>query len=413
MSITNAVCFYNDGEFDRRSFTMLGLSAKSNDNPIGFFGTGFKYAIATLLRNGLNVRIVTDDSEYDFYTATSSFRDKEYTSIYCKILGVDNAIELPFTTHLGANWKLWQAYRELYTNAKDELGGVCLADFNGPRVAGDVCVLVGGDNIHNLIEVYNKHTKYFLPAEHPTLADGERMRCVDKKHDSDNVIYYKTMYTGTKLDKRSYFTYDYTSTQELTEDRTLANPWMLREHIGDVWVLAMSYDMLVEHLPHIASSEYFESNLDVGYKTPSEDFYRACQYLNEHHKQMPMWARDLYTKSLPFDKQVLRYTPTRYQRLQLAKAVRILHHHKHMIDPERIVLCVSLPDDLLGYYRDAIIYISKSVFDHGFEKLLGTVYEEYIHEHDNTHDYSRKMQNILVDKCASLMLEVYEMETSA
>ena len=62
------------------------------------------------------------------------------------------------------------------------------------------------------------------------------LRCVAKKEDSDNVVYYKTMYTGTKLDRPTFFTYDYVSTDELTEDRTLADTWYIRTHIGELWV---------------------------------------------------------------------------------------------------------------------------------------------------------------------------------
>lgn len=411
MSTYNAVCFFNDGEFDRRSFTMMGLSAKQTDNPIGFFGTGFKYAIATLLRHGLKVRITHHDVEYNFHTAPATFRDQEFNAIYCSFGNVDDDfIELPFTTHLGANWKLWQAYRELYTNVKDERGAVMLAEYDEEGVAGDVCIFVGGDDdrIKEFIDIYNKHDKYFL--DQLTLAEGHRMRCVEKKHDSDNVVYYKTMYTGTKLDKPTYFTYDYVSTQSLTEDRTLGDTWYIREHIGSLWSCDMSYDMLVEHLPQVANGKYYENNLDVGYNPPSADFIKACAYLTKHHMSMPMWARDLYTKQLPFDKQIEPYKPTRHQRTQLKKAIAILHHHRVMIAEDRIVLCVSLPEETLGYYKDDVMYIAKQAFEAGFEKLLGTLYEEHVHMVEHTSDMTRKMQNILIDRIASLMLEVYEME---
>jgi len=416
MSITNnanAVCFYNNGEFDKRAFTMLGLSAKQTDNPIGFFGTGFKYAIATLLRHGYKVRIYTDDCVYNFHTAPSVFRDKEYTSIYCSY-GEDDEdyIELPFTTHLGANWKLWQAYRELYTNARDEQGSVSLAHADSVDRTYSVCVLITGDNIAEFIKIYNAHDKYFINPLAPVVCEGARMRCLERKPDSDNVVYYKTMYTGTRLDKKSYFTYDYVDTQELTEDRTLAHAWMLREHIGTLWATSMSYDMLITHLPKVATSEYYEHNLEIGYQPPSEAFFAACAYLNEHHLSMPLWARDLYTKQLPFAQQITAYKPTRHQQALIRRAVSILHHHRCMIDTDKMTMCVSLPDEILGYYKDDHIYISKLVFDHGFEKLLGTMYEEYIHQHENVGDYTNRMQNFLVDRCASLMLQVYEMDTT-
>ena len=410
----NAVCFYNNGTFDKRAFTMMGLSAKTDEKAIGFFGTGFKYAIATLLRHGCTIRVVVytgrnnDKSTYDFNSAPGTFRGKEHDFVYCtysdKYGIADDPIELPFTTHLGANWKLWQAYRELFTNAKDEGGSVCLVDGKDSG-DGDINVFVTGADF---VAVHEQHNKYFLDAE--TLTQGHRMRAVAKQENSDNVIYYKTMYTGTKVDKPTYFTYDYTRTVELTEDRTLADTWYLRQHIGELWVSNMSYDMLIEHLPKIANDKYYEYNIDAGWHDGSADFHKACAYLNKMQRPMPMWARDVYTKQLPFDQQVELYTPTRYQRTQLDKAIRILAHHRHPIDESKLVVCASLPNDVLGYYKADTIYIAKEAFDRGFEKLLGTLYEEYIHMVEQTDDMTRVMQNILVDKCATLMLQVYEME---
>ena len=357
------------------------------------------------------MRICHRYTEYNFYTEPSTFRDKEYTSIYCTW---DSAfvhragLELPFTTHLGTNWKLWQVYRELYTNAKDEGGGVCLAECTDNTHHGDICVYVYGDGIEKFIDIYMKHNKFFLNAA--TLCESPKLRCVEKRQDSDNVIYYKTMYTGTQLDKPTLFTYDYTTTQELTEDRTLTDTWYIRGHISHVWTHRMPYDMLIDYLPQAAKQDYYEYNLDSDSYPASDDFNRACAYLNEFHKPMPMWARELYTKSLPFDKQIISYKPTRHQRVQLDKAITVLKHHRCMIDRDRLVLCVSLPNDMLGYYLDAVIYISRECFDLGFEKLLGTIYEEYVHEYHACNDYTRKMQNVLIDKVASLMLEVYEME---
>ena len=405
---TISVCFYNNGKFDKRSFTMLGLSAKSSDDAIGFFGTGFKYAIATLLRHGYGIRVCDGKIAYNFHTANATFRDKEYTAIHC-ITDEGDVTELPFTTHLGANWKLWQAYRELFTNAKDEGGGVCLTDDEDPLVApGDICVHISGDHLDELINIYRNHDKYFL--DQPDLVRGTRLRAVAKKIDSDNVVYYKTMYTGTKLDRPTFFTYDYVTTTELTEDRTLADTWYLRTHIGELWVHSMTFEQLITYLPMI-KSDYYEHNLEAGYKPPSEDFIKACAYLNKHHKAMPMWARDVYSKTLPFDKQIEPYAPTKHQAKKLQRAITILHHHRCMVDASKVVLCSSLPDELLGFAADGVIYISKTVFEESFEKLLGTLYEEYVHNHYRCSDMTRTMQNILIDRVASLMLEVYDMES--
>ena len=44
------VSFITPGQIDLENVFTFGISAKESDNPIGFFGTGLKFAIATLLR---------------------------------------------------------------------------------------------------------------------------------------------------------------------------------------------------------------------------------------------------------------------------------------------------------------------------------------------------------------------------
>ncbi len=410
------ICFYNNGTLDKRAFTMLGLSAKSSDEAIGFFGTGFKYAIATLLRHGAKVRVATNVdgvyTVYSFFIVRDKFRDKEHDFIYYsyELPGATFENELPFTTHLGANWKLWQAYRELYTNALDEHGGVAvLEDVKGVGDVlelGDVVVYV--DNCPEFVDVYNKHNIYFL--DRPTLAETRRMRCVERVVEADSAIYYKTMFTGTKVDKMTYFTYDYKTTQTLTEDRTIADTWYLKNHISELWVEGMSYDMLIENLPRISRDDYYEYSLNHDYAVPSKDFIAACAYLIEHQRPMPMWARDVYTKTRPFSEQVVGYKPNRFQKTMLEKALAILKHHDCIIDTNKLVTCASLPENMLGMYRDGNIYIAKKAFEQGFTMLLGTLYEEHVHMSEGHDDFSPRMQNFLVDKCAALMEQVYAME---
>ena len=49
------VVFENTGEIDILSISSFGVSVKEGDSPIGFFGTGLKYAIAVLLRHNQKI----------------------------------------------------------------------------------------------------------------------------------------------------------------------------------------------------------------------------------------------------------------------------------------------------------------------------------------------------------------------
>lgn len=80
--MTDAVVFETPGLMDIRAFTIMGLNVKpTTKNPIGYFGTGLKYAIAVLVRNGLRVRMYIGQTEYEFYLKTSKFRDQDFDFI--------------------------------------------------------------------------------------------------------------------------------------------------------------------------------------------------------------------------------------------------------------------------------------------------------------------------------------------
>jgi hypothetical protein len=396
----NTLCFYNSGSLDPKAFTMLGLSAKSDDTAIGYFGTGFKYAIAVLLRSGAKFWIKSGKMQYDFSIKKDSFRDKEFDAIVCTTNNGEQFI-LPFAAHLGANWKMWQVYRELYTNCViDEKGGVKL----GTSCDADVCIFVES---LELMKAHAQHDTFFIPPSTTTLAETALMRCLPKVKDSNDVVYYRSMYTGTKMDKPTRFTYDYKKKINLTEDRTIADVWYIKSHISDVW-LNMSYAMLVDNLSLIADKDFYESQLETPYETPPQAFMDACKYLVEHRRSIPLWAHTAYTKAVPFGEKALQVQLSRLNQKKLERALMILQHHNCLIDADKLVVCASLPNDLMGMYKNNTIYLARSLFDKGDTMILGTLYEEWLHETEHCNDLTRTMQNLLVDKVANLMEEAYE-----
>jgi hypothetical protein len=111
-----SLVFSNPGTLDINLVKLLGVSVKESENPIGFFGTGLKYAIATTLRLGGSLTILTDGQRYEVSGRKVLLRDKEFTQVML------NDEPLGFTTELGKQWEAWMVVRELYSNALDESG---------------------------------------------------------------------------------------------------------------------------------------------------------------------------------------------------------------------------------------------------------------------------------------------------
>lgn len=105
----------NQGEVIAEAFTLIGASTKRNDSEtIGMFGSGNKYALAFFLRNNYGVRIFSGDRELKIEAVPTTFADQTLGVIH-----VDGA-PTSITTEMGPQWTLWQAIREVYSNALDE-----------------------------------------------------------------------------------------------------------------------------------------------------------------------------------------------------------------------------------------------------------------------------------------------------
>lgn len=105
----------NKGELDISSLILLGASTKRNDSgKIGFFGSGNKYAIATLIRHGIKFSIFSGDRKVKISTEDVMFRDMVFKKIFID----DNPTSL--TTDMGPQWEPWMAVREWVSNSIDE-----------------------------------------------------------------------------------------------------------------------------------------------------------------------------------------------------------------------------------------------------------------------------------------------------
>jgi hypothetical protein len=89
------LAFSNPGILDMNLLKLLGVSVKESDNPIGFFGTGLTYAMATALRLGGAMTIYSNGERYEVGGRPVTLRDKQFTQVML------NDEPLGFTTELG------------------------------------------------------------------------------------------------------------------------------------------------------------------------------------------------------------------------------------------------------------------------------------------------------------------------
>jgi len=286
------------GLLDIRSFTVLGLHAKPNtDKPIGKFGSGLKYAVATLTRLGCRVQVFIGGVEYEFYTKPADFRGVEFRQLMMRkrkgLLSKWTYTELPFTTEFGKFWKVWQAYRELESNTRDEGGQTYLVEsFSGVNADNMTAIVVTGEPYE---EAYKSRDKVFLPQ---ALTKREGDAEVEVFNEPSKHLYWRGIRIYD-LDKPSIYTYNILANVDITEDRTLKYLFQAYQHIAAY--VARSNDERMISAVVSAKDEYFESKLDFdyAYTSPSAQFNEVIRKKRSRGGYVSSAALGYYTKYSP------------------------------------------------------------------------------------------------------------------
>lgn len=278
----NSVVFDTPGNIDIRSFTSFGVNSKPmSTSPLGYFGTGLKYAIAILIRTGHKVELyISTDKKYTFYGSTQKFRDKDFDFIRMKREEWSRDVfswfkpkyeQLPFTTELGKTWKLWEAFRELYTNTLDENGEIYLFDASMMQqvVKNQTRIVVTGPEF--VTEYHDRH-RNFLPDGLRERTGTERLQVFDKP---SNYIYYRGMRV-MDLEKPSTLTYNFLCDIALAENRQAASPFTLQNEIS-TYILECEQEETVKRV--LEGKDTYESNINYqwAYRAPSRVFIQASR----------------------------------------------------------------------------------------------------------------------------------------
>jgi len=263
------LCFETEGLIDFSSITTFGLNVKpKTSNPIGYFGTGLKYAIAVLARMGSKVTFMIDGISYEFFAKDFDFRGKTFQKIRMrKRHGLTRKFtykELPFTTEYGKNWEPWQVFRELESNTRDEKGSTFLIDEDSPEGMsylndenhhrGKTIIMVSDEKV---IQSYFDRDKIFLPESLKMRVGTESIQVLNAP---SNHIYYRGLRVAD-LPIPSTFTYNILSSLELTEDRTVKYMFVVDWHVRD-FIMGSDDLEYLNSIFDVPKDKSYESKLD-------------------------------------------------------------------------------------------------------------------------------------------------------
>jgi hypothetical protein len=198
--------FTNDGLLDVMGLLLMGASTKRNDkDKIGEYGTGWKYALATLARNQVPIYIYIDGKEVPIELETVQMSGDTFQAF------IINGKHAYFTTGMGPDWKLWMAIREIYCNCLDEKNPVVEQEVS-PRPYGgksQTIVKIGiTEDVENIIDHW---MEYFSFERTDDVFEIPGRLKVFRKYYSTKSIIYRRGVKVAESDKAGCFDYDFYS----------------------------------------------------------------------------------------------------------------------------------------------------------------------------------------------------------
>lgn len=378
------IIFKNKGLIDEKSITTFGVSSKENGSAIGYFGTGLKYAIAILLREGCQIKIHIGNKILDFGVSQEKIRVNEFN-----IITMNNNL-LSFTTELGKNWELWQAFRELYCNCVDENGEIYESS-NAECEDDETMICVTGGKFQT---AFNNRREFIL--DKPLLT---AMKNANIHEGESNFLFYKGIGVH-KLSHPSMFTYNL-NYADLTEDRTLKYVSYYEGKIAED-ICSLHDEKLLKKILH-APKDTFEHEMNFT-ETPSDKFIELCLVaakkfdltLNESARNLCKgWALEALNANS-------NYKLKSIEQMMLDKAISFCDFIGHDVTEYEIKIAENLGDGVLGRAHNDVIYLSTRVFMQGTKQVATTLLEEYLHLKYNLRDETYMMQTFLFDVIAGL-----------
>lgn len=377
------VIFENRGEIDTTALTTFGVSVKDTKNPIGFFGTGLKYAIAITLRENCDITAYSGLTKLDFALKSMNIRGADFDVVTM------NQAPLAFTTELGKTWELIKAFRELYCNAMDEGGKVYLAEAIPPAEAGRTIIACSGTKF---ISCWDNRDSMILNSN-PIYTSTE----LEIHPGPGKYLYYKGICTNT-LHNLSRFTYNVLSPLKLTEDRTVN--------------LYDAFEVVKRELVQCTERSVVQAIVSTMQGTLEYGFNFEYEKANENFLREVLLK--VKTNAAGINSSLVRYLSRHRDISEVYESIRLTSVEKATLllaskflaklgyeITYPIVVVETLGTNVLGAARNEKIYLTRQAFSMGTKVVAGTILEEYIHLRYDLYDESRAMQEFLLNALIS------------
>lgn len=395
------VYFVNNEAIDLNAIAIMGVNVKIGSNPIGHFGTGLKYAIATLLRTGHRVRLRVGQNDMQDLWIDFTAEDIQIRGTPFQIIKMGEE-RMGWTTALGKNWEVWQAYRELYCNALDEQGKITDDERIVNESYGTIFAVSGG----KIEEAHAARHSIFTSGV--PIWRGENVEIYEGEGDP---IFYR----GVRAASPGYtpqFRYNILSKLDLTEDRTIKHEYMISHYVG-MAVAECDNEEIIERIICADPKGSWEgANLTFTGVTdkPSPAFMNVCSRLRSN-LQVNLKAMSVWRKFA--GRELDEFVPARTDAFEegiIEKGMEIVRRLGMDVKRDDFMLVESLGASLYGAVFGGMILISRNTVDKGHRFFASTLYEELMHFRQKYADHTRELQSALFERLIAMTERVMILE---
>lgn len=378
--ITKKLIFHNDGEIHPIAWEMVGVSAKTCDNPVGQFGSGMCFGIAGILRLGGKITVKAGSKLYEFGTTRMEFRGKSFDRVTC------NGKELQFSTDMGKHWEPWMLYREIVSNYMDE-GGL---HFVGEPMEEGTSVIVECEEIAKCME---NHESYFLGDREPIYSES---RC--RIFPGNGTVWYRGVKVGTLENAR--YSYEILNQLTLTEDRTITGTHSVNTPVARTFV-EMTDRELIRRIITLPPGSW-EHGLDYDWTWGDEFLEEVTKMWQTSPTKLNKKIATLLKSKLP-DVGFVDLVDHDYQP-DLDAAMHFLAQSGYEVTaPIRII--ENRDENNIAFVTGGVIHLTERSFEKGLFYLTSTLLEEHFHTqgfHDRCATYEQHLIDRILHHCKKI-----------
>jgi len=416
----------NKTEIEKNAFLLIGACTKrEDDSKIGYYGSGLKYAIAVLVRNGIDFDVYAGTQKIDIGVQKENFRGKDFDVI--TICGEKSNL----TTEMGIDWKLWQSIREIYCNALDEnCPELSNVDEINP-IEGETAFYIQTSN-EQIEAIISNWDKYFSVSR-AALTQNEDYQ-IYNRIDETVCIYRKGIRCYDSCYK-SLYDYGFKNI-DITESRLIRYEFQIKEKMAEIWA-KMATTKMIDSLVNLyktdsdlKANEFIEGHIDWYYSGHffNQNWLAALKEKLLIPDEYAGWFMErmqqvdcvkLPTKLVKRLKEVfgdeiksaftdLGYDfcilePTKKQTFLLSECMKFFEEvGLKIISPIKIAAFNGCRG-ILGKATDGDILLSDKLFNMGRKRIVEVIVEESAHLESKAGDGTREYQNYLIGQMITML----------